>query len=266
MTRNYNPTAAQAGATPWLVTPRPNPRAALRLFCFPYAGGSTQIYRTWAAGLPSTVEMCAVEIPGRGRRLRERSHHDLQELVTAAFDALRPHMDKPFAFFGHSMGALMSFELARRLRREGLPGPARIFVSARRAPQIPETDPLTYNLPEAEFIDELRRLNGTPQEVLEHPELLQLMMPILRADFSVCQTYEYTTEPPLDAGITAYGGVKDTDVSREQLEAWGEQSSAPLVLHMLEGDHFFIHSSQVQLLQSLTQELHWLVRDIVLKG
>ncbi|MGB8509762.1 MAG: thioesterase II family protein [Pyrinomonadaceae bacterium] len=258
--------APTKGETPWLVISRPNPGAALRLFCFPYAGGSTQIYRTWTNALPSTVEMCAVELPGRGRRLREQNHHDLMTLVAEAFKVLSPYMNKPFAFFGHSMGALMSFELARLLRREGRPAPARIFVSARRAPQIPDIEPPTYNLPEDEFIAELRRLNGTPQEVLEHNELLQLMLPILRADFSVCQTYGYVPEPPLDVGITAYGGVEDKDVSREQLEAWGQQTGSDFNLRMMPGDHFFIHSSQAQLLQSLSQELHGLVRNIVMKG
>lgn len=252
--------------TPWLVISKANPQAALRLFCFPYAGGSAQMYRTWAGLLPNTIELCAVEIPGRGRRLREQPINSLRELVNETFEGLRPHMNKPFAFFGHSMGALMSFELARLLRREGLPGPARIFVSARRAPQIPDTDDPTYNLPEPEFIEELRRLNGTPQEVLEHPELLQLMLPILRADFSVCQTYEYSPESPLESSITAYGGVEDVDVGREHLDAWKEQTTSSFNLRMLPGDHFFVHSSQATLLQNLIQELHRLVSVIVLRS
>ena len=262
MTVNLNQPAGKV-ETHWLVISKANPQAALRLFCFPYAGGSAQIYRTWGGLMPNTVELCAVEIPGRGRRLREQPITGLRELVNETFEGLRPHLNKPFAFFGHSMGALMSFELARLLRREGLPGPARIFVSAHRAPQIPDTHTPTYNLPEPEFIDELRRLKGTPQEVLEHPELRQLMLPILRADFAVFQTYEYSPESPLESSITAYGGVEDTEVSREHLDAWKEQTTSSFKLQMLPSDHFFIHSSQATLLQNLTQELHRLTSDIV---
>lgn len=249
--------------SPWLVTPAPNPQAPLRLFCFPYAGGSAQIYRTWANSLPVTVEVCAVEIPGRGRRLREKAHENLLTLVADACMALRPYMDKPFAFYGHSMGALISFEFARQLRREGLPLPAHIFMSGRRAPQIPD-NPLTYNLPEPEFIAELRRLNGTPQEVLEHPELLQLMLPMLRADFSVCQTYTHTPEPPLKCGFSVYGGIDDVDVKREHLEAWSAHTSSAFAVQMFSGDHFFLHTS-TDYLKALSQELHRLVGMIILK-
>lgn len=262
MAANFNSQRAKIDS-PWLVTPAPNPAAPLRLFCFPYAGGSTQIYRTWANSLPVTVEVCAVEIPGRGRRLREKAHENLLALVADACTALRPYMNKPFAFFGHSMGALISFELARQLRREGQPPPAHIFVSGRRAPQLPDNAP-TYNLPDPEFIAELRRLNGTPQEVLEHPDLLQLMLPMLRADFSVCQTYRYAPEPPLKCGFSVYGGVDDADISREQLEAWSQHTSSAFTVRMFPGDHFFLHTAP-ESLKTLSQELHRLVGTIILK-
>ena len=262
MVANFNSQRAKSDS-PWLVTPAPNPAAPLRLFCFPYAGGSTLIYRTWANSLPVTVEVCAVEIPGRGRRLREKAHENLLALVADACTALRPYMNKPFAFFGHSMGALISFELARQLRREGGPLPAHVFVSGRRAPQLPDNPP-TYNLPDPEFIAELRRLNGTPREVLEHPDLLQLMLPMLRADFSVCQTYRFTPEPPLKCGFSAYGGVDDVDIRREQLEAWSEHTSSAFAVHMFPGDHFFLHSA-ADSLKTLSQELHRLVGTIILK-
>ena len=241
--------------SPRLCYHRPNPQASLRLFCFPYAGGRNLIFRGWQEGLPAAVEVCPVELPGRGRRLREPPFTKLTTLVEATAEAILPLLDKPFAFFGHSMGAMISFELARRLRREHAPTPVHLFVSGRRAPHIPDTDPPTYDLPEPEFLDELRRLNGTPQEVLEHAELIQLMMPLLRADFEVVQTYRYTPGPPLDCPITAFGGLHDVEVPREYLEAWRDYTAAGFTLRMMPGDHFFLHTAQRLLLQVLAQEL-----------
>jgi medium-chain acyl-[acyl-carrier-protein] hydrolase len=243
-------------ATPWLVIPRENPSARLRLFCFPYAGGTAMTYRRWPECLPGGVEVCAVQPPGRGDRLREKPFVSLLPLVRAIAAAIAPRLDKPFAFFGHSMGAMVSFELARHLRAEWRRLPAHLFISGRRAPQLDRSERVTYNLPESEFIDSLRDLNGTPPEVLEHRELMQLMSPLLRADFAVCQTYDYRHEPPLDCPLTAFGGLSDREVSRRQLEAWREQTSAPLVLRMLPGDHFFLNSAQSTLLSLLSHELN----------
>jgi len=141
------------------------------------------------------------------------------------------------------------------LRREHGPGPVHLFVSGRRAPQVPDPDPPTYNLPEPEFLEELRRLNGTPKAVFEHPELMQLMIPILRADFELVQTYMYLPEPPLDCPISAFGGLQDEDVTREHLEAWRDQTTASFSLQMFPGDHFFLHTAQAFLLQTIACKL-----------
>lgn len=243
--------------TPWLLRPPSNARARVRLFCFPYAGGGALIYRTWQARLPASVEVNAVQLPGRGNRMREQPFTRLEPLVRAATDALRPYMDMPFAFFGHSMGALISFEMARLLRREYDLMPSHLFLSGRRAPQLPDTEPITYNLPEAEFLDELHHLGGTPKEVLEHPELIQLMIPILRADFEVCQTYQHRSEQPLACPITVFGGLQDEEADRESLEGWREHTSSEFSLHMLPGDHFFLNISSALLLRSLSMKLHY---------
>lgn len=178
-----------------------------------------------------------------------------QSLVEAVAHAILPHCDRPFAFFGHSMGAIISFELARFLRRHNGPQPTHIFISGRRAPQLNVNDSPTYSLPEAEFAEELRRLNGTPREVLENAELMQLVIPLLQADFEVCQTYQYTPEPPLECPISAFGGLEDKDVSSAMVEAWSEQTTGPFKLWMLPGDHFFVNSEQPRLLRILSQEL-----------
>ncbi|HEU4507244.1 MAG TPA: alpha/beta fold hydrolase [Pyrinomonadaceae bacterium] len=252
-------TSAKPAQSPWLAYYQPNYRATLRLFCFPYAGGSALVFNKWRESLPPFVEVCPVQLPGRGNRLDVPPFTDIDPLVEAAAAALLPYFDVPFAFFGHSMGASISFELARLLRREGRRLPLHLYISGRRAPHIISDDPLLHPLPEAELLDELRQLNGTPKEVLEHPELMQMMLPLLRADFSVAETYVCKPEPPLNIPMTVFGGLSDKDVGREDLEAWREYTTAPFKLRMLAGDHFFLNTSQAILLRLLATELAGLV-------
>jgi medium-chain acyl-[acyl-carrier-protein] hydrolase len=179
----------------------------------------------------------------------------LSPLVQALAQALVPLLDKPFAFFGHSLGALVGFELARHLRRQSGVQPVRLFISADRAPQIPHRDRPIHALPDVEFLAELRRLNGIPGKVLEEAELMQIMLPILRADLAVYETYVYATEPPLNCPISTFGGLQDHRVSRGDLEAWRDQTSVSFSLRMFPGDHFFWNTTQPLLLQVLSQEL-----------
>lgn len=242
----------------WFTNPRPNPNAILRLFCFPYAGGSSLIYRDWPEQLPSTVEICLAQLPGRGVRIKDPAFTRLMAMVEEIGKAILPYLDKPFAFMGHSMGAMIGFELARSLRREHRLKPVCLFITGRRAPQCPNKDRITHALPDAELLEELRRLNGTPKEVLDHPELMELMLPLLRADFAVVETYLYSPEPPLDCPISVIGGLQDKEVTRDQLEAWSEQTLSDFKLRMVEGDHFFINTSQAILLQLIAQDLRQL--------
>jgi medium-chain acyl-[acyl-carrier-protein] hydrolase len=186
----------------------------------------------------------------------------LDPLIREATRGFAPYLDKPFAFFGHSMGALISFELARRLRAEGRRGPLKMFVSGCRAPQMPNRDPLTYNLPEPEFVKELKRLKGTPPEVFESQELMQLVLPVLRADFGICQTYAYQHEPPLACPIYAFGGLEDDEVGLCGVEAWREQTASSFSMHMFEGDHFFLRTAGPPLLRILGEELHRLTAAV----
>lgn len=250
----------------WLLNYKSNPRVLLRLFCFPYAGGGANIYRSWAAGVPVNVDVCPVEFPGRGSRLREPPFTRITRLVEALVESLSSYFDRPFVFFGHSMGAIIGFELARLLRKEGREGPTHLFVSGCRAPQWPRKISSTYDLPEAEFLAELRRLNGTPKEVFEHEELLQLTMPLLRADFEMVDTYRYSAESPLDCPITAYGGLQDIEVAREQFEGWREQTTGRFLLRMLPGDHFFLHAAQPLLLRTLSIDVQQAIDAMSEKG
>jgi medium-chain acyl-[acyl-carrier-protein] hydrolase len=237
----------------WVTCPKTNPQANLRLFCFPYAGGSSLSFRTWALSLPKNIEVCPVELPGRGTQMKSTPFTRMEPLVIAFAPILLPYLDKPFAFFGHSMGGLLSFELARHFCKEYGKKPSHLFVSASRAPQIPSPKPPIHALPETEFKQELRRLNGTPASVLENAELMQIITPLLRADFAVLETYVYTQQPPLECTITAFGGLEDQEINTQELEGWRSQTKNSFQLEMFSGDHFFIHSAHSLLLENLAQ-------------
>jgi medium-chain acyl-[acyl-carrier-protein] hydrolase len=239
----------------WLICPQPNSQARLRLFCFPYAGGGTVIYRPWAAGLPETIELWCVRLPGRESFRMSPPFARVGALVEALTPAILPYLDAPFAFFGHSMGGLISFELIHTLRRAHAPAPVRFFVSAHHAPQLPDRTPPLHHLPDAELLTQLRRLNGTPEAVLQDRELMQLFLPVLRADFAVCETYTYTPRTPLTCPISAFGGSQDPRVSHDEMAAWRAQTHSAFIHRTLPGDHFFLHSAQTQLLQAIVQDL-----------
>jgi surfactin synthase thioesterase subunit len=241
---------------PLLAGHKLNPRAVLRLFCFPYGGGAARAYRPWTKTLPPEIDVCAIQLPGRGNRLREPPLTKMSLAVELVGREIVSLLDRPYAFFGHSMGAILAFEVVRLMRRGGYQSPAHLFVSGHKAPQIPKTEPFTYNLPDAEFIAELQRLNGTPLEVLEHPDMMRMMLPLLRADFESIQTYSYQHEPPLDCPITALGGLLDPDISRETLEPWREQTTATFNLKMFAGDHFFLHKDQASVLRVIAQDTY----------
>jgi len=239
----------------WFRRSHAGERAELRLFCFPYAGGTAHIYRDWDRYLPPTIEVLSAQLPGRGPRLREPSFVSLPDLVKALTTVITPLLDKPFAFFGHSMGAIIAFELARSVRQSLACEPEVLCVSGRRAPEAPDDKPPSYNLPKDEFIAELRRIDGTPREVLEHTELMEMVVPVLRADFQLIQTYQYAAGAPLACPIAAYGGLEDSEVPRELLSMWRGHTTSGFALHMLPGDHFFLRSCQTLLLEMLARQL-----------
>jgi len=243
----------------WITFPRPNPRAKVRLFCFPYSGASASMYYSWTDVLPVSIEVCPVQFPGHGNRVSETPYTDLPGLIDALEEAILPSLDKPFSFFGHSMGALVSFELTRRLLRRHNLSPVYLFVSGHNAPQIPDPTEPIHALPEADFLDNLRMLNGTPEEVLQDPELRNLLIPVLRADFSVCETYNYTDEILLDCPICACGGLQDKYVDREGLKAWSVHTTNTFTMRLLPGDHFYLNYDRMYLLQAIAQEINRVV-------
>jgi len=239
----------------WVTCPKPNPHARLRLFCFPYAGGGASIFRKWPDDLPAQIEVCPIQIPGRESRLKEPSFTRLSPLLQTLAQVLHPYLNMPFAFFGHSMGAVISFELARQLRKQYSLDPVHLFVSGRRAPQLPHPSPPIHSLPELAFVEELRHLNGTPESVLQNAELMQLLVPILRADFAICETHVYSSEEPLDCPISAFGGLEDGEVSHDALAAWREQTNSSFTLSMFPGNHFFVQSARSLILAAISQDM-----------
>jgi medium-chain acyl-[acyl-carrier-protein] hydrolase len=242
-------------ANRWVVRPKPNPGASMRLFCFPYAGGSASAFYTWPAHLPASIELCAVQLPGRETRMREPLFDHVAPLTGVLAETLASYFDKPFAFFGHSMGAIISFELARELRRQGQTNLKALFVSARVPPQIQVRQRPVYLMPEPELIATLRTFNGTPEVVFQDPELLGMLLPVLRADFAINECYTYSDEPPLDIPITAFGGTQDTIVDAGELGGWAQQTRGAFQLRMLAGDHFFLNTAQPQLIQAIIHNL-----------
>ena len=241
--------------SPWVSIRASRPYAAVRLFCFPYAGGSPLSYRAWSGMLPATYEVCSIRLPGRESRLLEAPFTRLDPLVESLTEAILPYLNKQFVFFGHSMGARIAFELARSLSQRAGLEPAHLIVSGSPAPQVPRTDRPIYDLPEAELIEELRILDGTPEEVLRHPELMQLMMPLLRADLELVQTYFYKPGLRLGCPITAFGGTQDLKISQENLEAWRKETTGTFALRMVEGGHFFVNTARPQLLDMISRQL-----------
>lgn len=246
---------SESTTTPWLAWYKRKPEARLRLFCFPYGGGAAGAFRAWQDYLPSSIEVCPVQIPGRENRLHEPCYTNLDLLVEATAQGLGRLLDKPFAFFGHSMGAMLGFELARYFRERQLAQPAFLFVSGRRPPHVPDQWRIIYDLERDEFIGALRELNSTRKEVFENDDLLNLVLPMLRADYEIVQTYRYRPGDPFKFPITAFGGEEDIDESKEHLEAWREQTQSCFSLHMFPGNHFFIHSSRPALLQIIGEQL-----------
>jgi medium-chain acyl-[acyl-carrier-protein] hydrolase len=227
----------------------------MRLFCFPYAGGTASVFRNWPNCLARDVEIYPIHLPGRGTRSMEASFLELPALIEALAKALLPLLDKPFALFGHSFGSLVSFELARHLRTSYGTRPFRLFVSTGPAPQIPRRWLPIHNLPKSEFLEEVRRLNGTPVELLNHKEVMDIVLPSLRADFALYESYRYLHESPLDCPISAYGGLDDPHVKRCDLEGWRDQTSLSFSIRMFPGSHFFFRTAEQALLRALAHEL-----------
>ena len=213
------------------------------------------MFRTWPSRLPPDVELYLIQPPGREERFREPRFTRVAPLVEALAPVVTPHLDKPYAVFGYSMGGLLGFELIRALRRRGAPMPQRLFVAARPAPHLYETRPPLYTMPDDQLFDELdRRYGGIPSEALKNPEIRSVFVPLLRADIEMIETYRYEDEAPLDCPITVYGGIGDR-ITPDELSGWSQHTRWPQPPQMFDGGHFFIQSDPGPLLGAVSRLL-----------
>ncbi len=243
-------------ANPWLTVYDARPAAGLRLFCLPFAGGGASVYRLWGRSLPPSVEVTAIQLPGRETRIRDPLVDRAEAMVARIADALATRFDRPYALYGHSMGALLSFEVIRELRRRGAPLPVHLFASARRAPHVPAKEENLHRLPDAQFVDGIRRrYNAIPDAVLAEKELMELFIPILRSDFALIETYAHRREDPVDVPISAFGGVDDRQATRQDLEPWAELTRGPFALRSFTGGHFFIQTHRDPVLRAVEEVL-----------
>jgi surfactin synthase thioesterase subunit len=242
----------------WIAYRKPDLGAKLRLFCFPHAGGGASVYKTWADQLPSGVEVCPIQPPGREERRGEAPYTRMSPLIGAIAGAILPLLDRPFAFFGHCLGARVAFELARFLRQNHNLDPVQLFISACPAPQL-EGDGTIYNLPEDRLIDVLRVFDGTLNVIFHHRPLLKLFLPCIRADFEIFDTYTYLPGTLLHCPLTVFGGDTDPMVPVNQLSSWRELTTSRFDLQVVRGGHFFLHTVQPAILEILSAQLESLV-------
>jgi len=240
----------------WFVCPQFKPEAESRMFLFPYAGGGPSVFNKWDAELPNNIEMQIVHYPGRGSRYNEPPIKSLMALVERLAQVIQPLLDKPYAFFGHSLGGTIAFELARHLQRNRLLQPVAIFLSACGAPQVPDSGEPIHTLPDDDFLKTLRKFGGIQDELLRNHEILSLSLSVLRADFEVSETYHFIPGEPLDFPILAFGGLDDMHVSREGLDSWSTHTKSRFETKYFPGDHFFINTAQNAVIESIIEEIN----------
>jgi surfactin synthase thioesterase subunit len=242
------------GDNPWFPLGIPTD-AKYRLLCLPHAGAGASHFNAWGKGLPSDVRACPVQAPGRERRYREQPFTAVRPLAAELARTIAECLVEPFALFGHSTGALCVFETARELRRIGGPRPERLFVSGRRAPQLPMEVHDLAAMDVAELAGFLRDLGGTPDVVLDDPDTLSFLQPLLAADFSVNERYAHTPEEPLDMPMTAFAGIEDPGAGLVEMAPWDLQTSAGFRLHPLEGGHFAVFDRAAEVHRAIAADL-----------
>jgi len=221
----------------WFITRIPRPSASTRLFCFPHAGASAAAYHRWADALPESIELHAAELPGRASRLTDRAISEFEPLIDAILPDLLQRADRRFAFFGHSMGALIAFELARRLQREGHATPATVFVSGQNAPHLPAGERMS-EWPDPQLAAEIARLNGTADGVLQNKAFQSHFLSVIRADLRLVEGYAYRPDPLLRCALVVFAGTDDPHVSEEGADSWQQHTSAAAIVRKRAGGHF----------------------------
>jgi len=245
-------------ASPFVRIAR-RPATAVRLVGMPHPGGGASAYAWWADALPQWVEVAAVQLPGREDRIGEPPFQESPALVRSVADALQPFVDRPFALFGHSAGALLAFETARELHRIAGVRPVALLVSGEAAPHLPRDQAPLHTLPDDELGGQIGLRGGTPPELLANPELMELVLPTLRADLAAWETYEFVEGPRLTCPIVALAGADDPHVAVGAVDAWREHTTAEFRMHVLSGSHFYLADRREQVPEIVALELRELV-------
>lgn len=245
----------QKAKSKWMLVSHTREPAIGRLLCIPFAGGGAAAYHPWVNGVLPGVELIRIRLPGRESRLREPLIDEFDAIIGLLVQELIPWLDLPFFLYGHSMGALLAFELARELRRTRGILPARLFVGGFRAPHLPPPDSPFSHLPTPAFLDRVLQYGGIPSLILNEPELMDIFVPILRADFRIIESYVYKEEPPLECPITAFGGMSDPKVTKDRIDAWRIQTAAGFDSHFFNGGHFFLQDSSAHVIERLNAHL-----------
>lgn len=232
-----------------------NDAASMRLFCFAHAGGGTSLFHPWRTLLTPEIDVCPVLLPGRESRRRETPIRRAAELIEPMFDALLPLVDRPYALFGHSMGTILAFELARRFSTRHWRRPTTLIVSGRRAPHLPARRPAYWALPEEEFLASIAALNGTPAAMLDQPDLRQLFLPALRADFELTERYTPPSGSPLNCAIEVFFGADDPEINIDEATAWQRWTTGSCVVRPFPGDHFYLSNGRTDVVTVLRAAL-----------
>ncbi len=244
------------------VTARPMPEAVSRLFCFPHAGGGPVAFFDWSQRFGGEIECVCLQYAGRGQRLREQPQTCVEGLIGDIGLDFSAFADKPFAFYGHSFGGIVAFELARQMTRSGLPGPHHLFVGATRPPHLPLRYPPIHQLADREFVESIQlRYGGIPATIFDNPELLEMFLPAMRADFTGYETYRFEPSDPLTIPITAFAGAEDSAVALDSLQQWALHTNSGFDINVLSGGHFFPTVSGLELIRVLKTRIGAHLRD-----
>ncbi len=240
----------------WFIVPRPRPKADLRLICFPYAGGNASTYTSWVNIIPDNVELVLVQPPGRATRIFEQAYTSMDSLIQSLIKVIPSKLDKPYILFGHSLGSRVAFELMNKLKQQEYPLPQHFIASGSRGPQCTSDKKELYKLPDEDFIFELQKLNGTPKALLENKDLMDLLLPLIRADFELSDKYLYSDNTRFNCSVSVLGGEYDVDITDLHLKSWGDFFTKKITQHIIKGDHFYIDTNRETVLRIVNKIIH----------